>query len=99
MHPLAPVVRFLKKIRVTGKIWEKAGVKVSDLTGESVNFSAFATSNIKLLLFFSEVHQRKTQENNNTLVKRFPILSPNFYPRIYGDCNPYIMCNDVNSIF
>ena len=38
MHPLVPVVKILKKIRATGKIWEKARVKVlRDLTEKSVN--------------------------------------------------------------
>ena len=41
------------KIGVTSKIWEKAGLKLlMDLTENSVNFSTFATSNIRLLLFF-----------------------------------------------
>ena len=53
MHPLVPVVKILKKIRVTGKIWEKAEVKVlKDLTEKIVNFSTLATFNIRLLLFF-----------------------------------------------
>ena len=44
-----------KKIGVTGKIWEKAGVKLlRDLTEKSVNFSTLATSKIRLLLFFGE---------------------------------------------
>ena len=47
-----------KKVGVTRKIWEKAGVKVlRDLTKKSVNFSTLATSNISLLLFFVEVDQ------------------------------------------
>ena len=47
-----------KKIGVTGKIWEKAGVKLlRDLTEKSVNFSTLATSNIRLLLFFGEENQ------------------------------------------
>ena len=66
---------------VTEKIWEKAGVKVlRDLTLKSVNFSALATSDIKVSLFFVEMgkrtklvrlmkeknhhHRRKTQEND-----------------------------------
>ena len=45
----------LEKIGVTGKIWEKAGVKLlRDLTKKSVNFSTMATSNIRLLLVFGE---------------------------------------------
>ena len=37
-----PVVKILKKIAVTGKIWEKAGDKLlRDLTEKSVNFSTF----------------------------------------------------------
>ena len=53
--PLAPV---LKKIAVTRKIWEKAGVKfLRDLTEKSVNFSTLATSNIRLLLVFGEEDQ------------------------------------------
>ena len=47
-----------KKIGVTGKIWEKAGVKLlRDLTEESVNFSTLATFNIRLSLVFSEQDQ------------------------------------------
>ena len=47
-----------KKIEVTRKIWEKAGVKLlTDLTEKSVNFSTLATSNVKLLLFFGEEDQ------------------------------------------
>ena len=60
MLPLVPVVKILKKIGVTGKIWEKAGVKLlRDLTEKSVNFSTLATSNIKLLLVFGEEDQPK----------------------------------------
>ena len=52
MSPLIPVVKRLKKIGVTGKIWEKAGVKLlSDLTEKSVSFSGLGTSSIRLLLF------------------------------------------------
>ena len=48
----------LKKIGVTGKIWEKAGVKLlRDLTEKSVIFSTLATSNIRLLLGFGEEDQ------------------------------------------
>ena len=55
---LVPVVKILKKIGVTGKIWEKAGVKLlRDLTEKSVNFSTLATSNIRLLLVFDEEDQ------------------------------------------
>ena len=55
--PLVPVVKILKKIGVTGKIWEKAGVKLlRDLTEKSVNFSTLATSN-RLLLVFGEEDQ------------------------------------------
>ena len=47
-----------KKIRVTGKIWEKEGVKLlRDLTEKTVNFSTLATSNIRLLLVFGEEDQ------------------------------------------
>ena len=47
-----------KKIGVTGKIWEKVGVKLlKDLTEKSVNFSTLATSNIRLLLVFDEEDQ------------------------------------------
>ena len=46
------------KIGVTGKIWEKAGVKLlRDLTEKSVNFSTLATSNIRLLLVFGQEDQ------------------------------------------
>ena len=58
MPPLVPVVKILKKIGVTVKIWEKAGVKLlGNLTEKSVNFSTLATSNIRLLLFFDEGNQ------------------------------------------
>ena len=59
MLPLVPVVKIFKKnVGVTGKIWEKAGVKVlRDLTEKSVNFSTLATSNIRLLLVFGEEDQ------------------------------------------
>ena len=58
MLPLVPVVKILKKIGVTGKILEKAGVKLlRDLTEKSVNFSTLATSNIRLLLVFGEEDQ------------------------------------------
>ena len=58
MLPLVPVVKILKKFGVTGKIWEKAGVKLlRDLTEKSVNFSILATSNIRLLLVFGEEDQ------------------------------------------
>ena len=58
MLPLVPVVKILKKIGVTGKIWEKAGVKLfRDLTEKSVNFSTLATSNIRFLLVFGEEDQ------------------------------------------
>ena len=47
-----------KKIGVTGKIWEKAGVKLlRDLTEKYVNFSTLATSNIRLSLVFGEEDQ------------------------------------------
>ena len=59
MLPLVPVVEILKKIGVTGKIWEKAGVKLlRDLTEKSVNFSTLAISNIRLLLVFGEEDQQ-----------------------------------------
>ena len=58
MPPLVPVIKILKKIRVTGKIWEKARVKLlRDLTEKSVNFSTLATSSIRPLLFFGEEDQ------------------------------------------
>ena len=47
-----------KKIRVTGKIWEKAVVKLlRDLAEKSINFSTLGTSNIRLLLFFGKENQ------------------------------------------
>ena len=47
-----------KKIGVTGKIWEKVGVKLlRDLAEKSVNFSTLTTSNIRLLLSFGEEDQ------------------------------------------
>ena len=48
----------LKKIGVTGKIWEKAGVKLSrDLTEKTGSFSTLATSNTRLLLYFDDEDQ------------------------------------------
>ena len=48
----------LEKSGVTGKIWEKAGVKLlRDLIKKSVNFSILVTSNIRLLLVFGEEDQ------------------------------------------
>ena len=57
--PLVSVVKILKKrIGVTGKIWEKARVKLlRDLTEKSVDFSTLATFNIRLLLVFGEQDQ------------------------------------------
>ena len=47
-----------EKIGVTGKIWEKAGVKLlRDRTEKSVNFSTLATSNFRLLPVFGEEDQ------------------------------------------
>ena len=58
MLPLIPVVKIVKKIGVTGKIWEKAGVKLlRDLTEKSVNFSTLPTFNIRLSLVFGEEDQ------------------------------------------
>ena len=58
MFPLVPVVKIVKKIGVTRKIWEKVGVKLLRyLTEKSVNFSTLATSNIRLLLVFGEEDQ------------------------------------------
>ena len=56
MHALVPVFKILqKKIRVTEKICEKAGVKVlRELTEKSVTCNALTTSNIKLSVFFRE---------------------------------------------
>ena len=52
MPTLVPVVKILKKIGVTRKICEKAGIKLlRDVTEKSVHFSTLATSNIRLLLF------------------------------------------------
>ena len=53
MSSLVPAVKIFKKNRVTGKTWEKAGVKLlRGLTRKYVNFSTLATSDIRLLLFF-----------------------------------------------
>ena len=47
----------LEKIWVTGKIWEKAELKMlRDLTDKSVSFSTLVTSNIRLSLFLGEVN-------------------------------------------
>ena len=90
MHPLVPVVKISKKIGITGKIWEKAGVTfLGDLTKKSVNFSTLATSDIKLSSFFGKVdqqtklvglvkknhyHRRKTQENDTWKVGKIEIV-------------------------
>ena len=53
--PLSTCCQNLEKIGVTGKIWDKVGVRLlRDVTEKSVNFSTLATSNIWLLLFFGE---------------------------------------------
>ena len=59
MLPLVSVVKILKKrIGVTGKIREKARVKLlRDLTEKSVNFRTLATFNTRLLLVFGEQDQ------------------------------------------
>ena len=58
MFTLVLVVKILKKIGVSEKIWEKKGVKLlKDLAEKSVNFSILATSNIRLLLVFGEEDQ------------------------------------------
>ena len=58
MPPLVPVVKILKKNGVTGKIWEKVGVKLlQDLTEKSVNFSSLTTSKIRFLPLFGEEDQ------------------------------------------
>ena len=58
MSTIVPVVKILKKIGVTGKFWEKAGVKLlKDLTEKSVNFSTLVTSNVKFSLFCGEEDQ------------------------------------------
>ena len=65
MLPLVPVVKILKKIGVTKKIWETAGIKLLwDLTEKSVNFSTLATSNIRLLPVFGK-------EDRETKLVRF----------------------------
>ena len=63
MHPLVTVVKiFKKKLGVTGKIWEKAGVKVlKDLTEKSINFSALATSSRAFAIFCEVGQQTKSQ--------------------------------------
>ena len=56
--PLVPVIKILKKIGFTEKMWEKAVVKLlRDLTEKSANFSILATSSIMLLLIFGEEDQ------------------------------------------
>ena len=81
MPPLVPVVKILKKnFGSPRKFGRKRGVKVlRDLTVKSAHFSALATSDIKISLFFGEVdkstklvrlmkknhhHRRKRQEND-----------------------------------
>ena len=61
-----------KTLRVTGKNWEKAGVKLlRDLTEKSVNLSTLTTSNIRLLLFFGEEDQQ--MEISPTGEKKFMV--------------------------
>ena len=70
---------------------------------KSVNFSALATSDIKILLFFGEVDKRTklvrlmkkeiiiTEEKSRKMTlfnEKFSLPEPKFYPRIYGDCFP-----------
>ena len=58
MLPLVSIVKILKKIVVTGKIWEKTGVKLlRDQTEKSDTFSTSATSIIRLLLVLGEEDQ------------------------------------------
>ena len=81
MPPLVPVVKILKKIcGHRENLGENGGQSLRDLTVKSVNFSALATSDIKISLFFGEVnkrtklvrlmkkkihhHRRKMQEND-----------------------------------
>ena len=82
MLPLVPIVKILKKVGVTGKIWEKVGVKLlRDLIKKSVNFSTLATSNIRLLLVFGEEDQKTKLVRLvklGKLTKQSPFLSPNF---------------------
>ena len=89
------VVKILKKIGVIGKIWKKAGVKVSrDPTEKSVNFSVLATYDIQLSLFFGEVDQqtklvplvkkclfspKKNAGKLHFLTKFSSFLTPNFF--------------------
>ena len=56
--PYSTYSQNLEKNGVTGKIWEKAGVKLlRDLIEKSVNFSTLATSNIRLFLVSGEKDQ------------------------------------------
>ena len=95
MLPLVPVVKILKKIGVTGKSWEKAGVKLlRDLTEKSVNFSTLATSNIRRLLIFgfrgsinetSPIGEKKIHDHRRKTWENDNFLTKQ--SRIYGDCN------------
>ena len=70
---------------------------------KSVSFSALATSDIKIPLFFDEVDKRTkfvrlmknkiiiTEEKRRKMTlfnEKFSLPEPKFYPRIYGDCFP-----------
>ena len=70
---------------------------------KSVNFSALATSDIKISVFFSEVDKPTklvrlmkekiiiTEEKGRKMTffnEKFSLPEPKFYPRIYGDCFP-----------
>ena len=58
MLPLVPVVKILKKNwGHCENLGESADQTLRDLTEKSVNFSTFATSNIRLLLVFGEEDQ------------------------------------------
>ena len=70
---------------------------------KGVNFSALATSDIRISLFFGEMDKRTklfrlmkekviiTEDKPRKMTlfnEKFSLPEPKFYPRIYGDCFP-----------
>ena len=93
MPPLVPVVKILKKIWGNRENLGETGFKVlRDLTVKSANFSALATSDIKISQFFCEVDKPTklvrlmkkiiiTEEKGRKMTffnENSPYLSPNF---------------------
>ena len=104
MPPLVAIVKILKKNwGHRENLRESGGQILRDLTVKSVNFSALATSDIKISLFLGEMDKRTklvrlkkekiiiTEEKPRKMTlfnEKFSLPEPKFYPRIYGDCFP-----------